>query len=105
MIGPRRFAWVVETRYAPERTDRRPYARLRIWGSDKTSRMLRADLVPLSWVPGRPRLPGPRQVRAIIDYALGHGWQPEVPGTPFVLTHSKHGAGLSLMAFALVDDL
>src|SRR5687768_9041400 len=68
--------------------------------------MLRADLVPLSWVPGQPRLPGPRQVRAIIDYALGHGRQPEMPGSPFLLTHSQHGAALNLRTslWSMISD-
>jgi len=77
---------------------------LRVWGGDKTSQALHADMVT-DWigfaeVMAAARERGetlvdmvvdtsyvmPSDVRAIIEYGLVQGWDPRARGKPFVLT-------------------
>jgi hypothetical protein len=79
---------------------------LRIWGGDKTSQALHADLTTdwsgyaehIAAARGRGESPPalvvdtsyvmPRDVRAIIEYGLAHGWDPTARGKPFLLTQA-----------------
>jgi hypothetical protein len=93
--------------------------RLRVWGGDKTSRQLHAHLIAtfhtfrarvargeieVGWLNYLYALDTayvqPRDVRAIIEYALGHGWDPHTSGTPFCLGASDPSPSEEL---ALVD--
>ncbi|MGW0433725.1 integrase [Micromonospora sp. NPDC003197] len=85
---------------------------LRIWGAGKNSQVVRADLVstapPTPW--GDPcrtdgAYPTPREVLAVIDHALAHGWQPDAIGGTFVLTELQHAQTLQLPNFTITDRL
>jgi len=58
---------------------------IRVWGGGKNGQMLLADLEstapPGPWGGvGDTSFPTPRDIRAIIDYALEHGWDPTAIG-------------------------
>ncbi|MBF9134490.1 integrase [Plantactinospora sp. S1510] len=86
--------------------------RLRIWGAGKNSRALRVDLLSRAtrsrW--GDPAAtdgayPESKDVRAVIDYALGNGWRPDDLGGTFVLSEARHAQELLLPAFVVTDLL
>ncbi len=96
-IEGRAFRWTADwTTIEGRRT-----VRLRVWGGDKTSRMLQAYLIatfrgfgaavergdiPLATSVVDDTYIRPRDVRAAIEYALAHGWDPRARGQPFRLT-------------------
>jgi hypothetical protein len=49
--------------------------------------------------------PASADVRAVICYALTHGWQPERRGGTFVLSEHEHAAGFTLPDLLLTDRL
>jgi hypothetical protein len=82
-VGAREFRWTAEL--CPPRC-----VRVRVWGGGKNGCMLRVDLAST----GDPGLcgddpdgayPTPGIVRAIIDYAFDHGWDPAAIGGRHVL--------------------
>lgn len=92
------FRWIADWGY-DERGVRT--VRLRVWGGDKTRQALHAHLVAtfhgLRQVVARGEIPlpttvvddtniRPREVRALIEYGLVHGWNPQASGKPFCLT-------------------
>lgn len=83
---------------------------LRVWGGDKMSCPLDADLFNLSRLQRSIDLPWaawtddsyimPKDVRAVIEYGLAHGWDPAGRGAPFRLTSAD---ALVLDELALTD--
>jgi hypothetical protein len=84
-IGAREFKWTAELcGYYDIDRDYHRCVRVRAWGGGKNGRRLRVDLestAPGAWG-GVPdcAYPAPRSVRAIIDYALEHDWDPAAIG-------------------------
>ncbi|MEV6367572.1 integrase [Micromonospora musae] len=110
-IDARTFVWSAKIRHVSGGGDCHRCIRLRVWGAGKTSRALQADLLSVTW--GSPwgacvtdtAFPTPADIRAVIDYALLHGWQPEEPGGTFMLSEDEHAAGFELPEFLLTDRL
>ena len=108
-IGARTFVWRAEIRHVQGSGDCHRCFRLRAWGAGKTSQALQADLLSVSWpMPWAAcatddAYPTPADVRAVIIYALKHGWQPEKRGGTFVL--SEQETGFALPDFLLTDRL
>jgi hypothetical protein len=107
-VGPREFRWTAELCgfYDIERNYHR-CVRVRVWGGGKNGCTLRADLESTSPGPwgGVPdsSYPTPRIVRAIVDYALNHGWDPAVVGgRPHELGTD---AGVELPGFRITNRL
>lgn len=84
-IGTREFRWTAEPcGFHDIRQDYHRCVRVRVWGGGKNGRMLRVDLEstdpgPWGGVPDSA-YPAPNIVRAIVDYALDHGWDPLAAG-------------------------
>jgi hypothetical protein len=49
--------------------------------------------------------PTPKDVRSVIDYALMHGWDPDLIGGTFFLSESEHASAFELTDFLLTDRL
>lgn len=85
LIGSREFRWTAEPcgHYDLD-WDYHRCVRVRVWGGGKNGRVLRVDLESTESGPwgGVPdcAYPTPRVVRAIVDYALEHGWNPGAMG-------------------------
>jgi hypothetical protein len=85
--------------------------RLRAWRAGKTSQALQADLLSVAWpapwgaCATDGAYPTPADARAVISYALKHGWQPERRGGTFLLSEHEHAAGFTLPDFLLTDRL
>ncbi len=99
-IGAREFKWTAEL--CPPRC-----VRVRVWGGGKNGCVLRADLAAT----GEPGLwgddpdssyPTSGAVRAIVDYALDHGWDPAAIGGRYDL---GTGAELEIPGFRITDYL
>ncbi|MEQ4305731.1 integrase [Plantactinospora sp. B6F1] len=108
----REFAWTARIHYVRTGQGARRCVRVRVWGAGKNSRALQADLLSTPDSAGQgdrevidDGYPGPRHVRAVIDHALRHGWQPEEIGGTFVLTGAGHAEALLLPGFVVTDLL
>ncbi|MFY1691047.1 integrase [Plantactinospora sp. WMMB782] len=108
----RQFTWTARIDRVRTGEGWRRCVRVRVWGAGKNSRALQVDLLspaPRSaW--GDPAAtdgayPEPKHVRAVIDHALGHGWQPDEIGGTFLLTGAGHAEALPLPGFVLTDLL
>jgi hypothetical protein len=106
----RTFVWKARIGEVASDQGCRRCIRVRIWGAGKNSRALQVDLLstaPLGpW--GEPcaedgAYPDRRDVRAVIDYALQQGWEPDVVGGTFVLSGVQHAQALALPAFVITD--
>jgi hypothetical protein len=110
-IDAQTFVWRAEIRHVQGSADCHRCIRLRAWGAGKTSQALQADLLsvacPAPWgaCAADGAYPTSADVRAVIGYALKHGWQPERCGGTFVLSEQEHAARFSLPAFLLTDRL
>jgi hypothetical protein len=110
-IDGRTYAWRADIRHAQGSGDCHRCIRVRAWGAGKTSRALQADLLSVTWpapwgaCATDSAYPAPADVRAIIGYALEHGWQPEQRGETFVLSEHEHAQRFSLPGFLLTDRL
>ncbi|MEV4283815.1 hypothetical protein [Actinoplanes xinjiangensis] len=49
--------------------------------------------------------PTSADIRAIVTYALGHGWNPELSGPGFMLSERAHATRFALPGFLLTDRL
>ncbi|MFE9654440.1 integrase [Micromonospora sp. NPDC006431] len=80
-------------------------------GAGKTSQALQADLLSVAWpapwgaCATDGAYPTSADVRAVVSYALEHGWQPERRGGTFVLSEHEHAATFALPDFLLTDGL
>lgn len=109
--GGRTFVWRAEIFPVSGEGDCHRCIRVRVWGAGKNSQVLQADLLSKSW--GTPwsacatdgAYPSVRDVRAIVDYALVHGWEPDHVGGKFLLTEKKHAGMFELADFLLTDRL
>jgi hypothetical protein len=105
------MVWRAEIQHVHGSGDCHRCIRVRAWGAGKNSRALQADLLSLAWpapwgaCATDGAYPTSADVRAVIDYALDHGWQPEVRGGTFVLSEREHAARFSLPDFLLTDRL
>jgi hypothetical protein len=108
----RQFAWNARIGHVRTGQGLRRCIRLRVWGAGKNSRALQVDL--LSTTPRSPwgdpavadgAYPEPKDVRAVIDYALGNGWQPDDLGGTFVLSEARHAQELLPSDFVVTDLL
>lgn len=86
-IGDVRYRWTTELRYdCGAGQDSHRCVRVRVWAGGKRGRVLSADLTSTSapgpWGSGVTDVayPTPKDIRAIVDYALAHGWDPAVTG-------------------------
>jgi hypothetical protein len=110
-IGERTYAWRAEIRHVNGSGDCHRCIRVRAWGAGKTSQALQADLLSVTWpapwgaCATDAAYPAPSDVRAIIGYALKHGWQPDRLGEAFVLAEREHADTFSLPGFLLTDRL
>jgi hypothetical protein len=103
------FVWKADIVHVSGERDCHRCIRLRVWGGGKNSRALQVDLLSKSWgsawgactVDGA--YPQPQDVRAVIDYALSHGWDPRHIGGTFVLTERVHAAAFELNGFLITD--
>jgi len=110
-IDGRTFVWQASIRHVQGSGDCHRCIRVRVWGAGKTSQVLQADLLSVAWPAPMGACatdgayPTPSDARAIISYALKHGWQPERRGGAFVLSEHDDAAGLTLPDFLLTDRL
>jgi len=85
-IGTAEFRWTAELcSYRDIHLSYHRCVRVRVWGGGKNGRMLRADLAATAdhglWGDATDAsYPTPRVVRAIIEHALAHGWDPAAVG-------------------------
>jgi len=108
-IGDARYRWTAELcNYRDVGLDYHRFVRVRVWGGGKNSQVLHADLESTSgpgpWGSGVTDVayPTPKDVRAIVDYALAHGWDPSVKGGRYEL---RPDAGLAVPGFVLTERL
>lgn len=103
------FVWTAQILYVHGERDCHRCIRLRVWGAGKNSRALQVDLLSKTWgTPWSPctvdnAYPEPRDVRAVVEYALAHGWDPQVVGGTFFLSEREHS--LELDDFLCTDRL
>lgn len=108
-VGNRRCAWTAAIGHVQGDSDCHRVIRLRVWGSGKNGRVLQVDL--LSKTPSGPwgacatdgAHPTSRDVRAVVEYALAHGWEADEAGGMFLLTENEHAAAFELADFLITD--
>jgi hypothetical protein len=108
-VDGRTFRWRGEIGHVPGSGDCHRCIRVRVWGAGKTSRALQVDLLSTAW--GTPwtacatdgSYPAPAEIRAVVDYAIRHGWDPDQRGGSFVLTESEHATAFAPAGFLLTD--
>lgn len=104
----REFVWTSQIHHVSG-TDCHRCIRVRVWGAGKNSRVLQADLVSKAVLPWGcatdDSYPTPKDVRTVIDYALTHGWDPNLIRGTFFLSESEHASAFELADFLLTDRL
>jgi hypothetical protein len=106
-IGAREFRWTAQiSGFTGPGSGYHRCVRVRAWGGGKNGRALSADLASVDPGPwdGAPdsSYPTPGAVRAIIDHALHHGWDPAVTGGRHQL---RADAELDIPGFRVTDQL
>ncbi|HET7012730.1 MAG TPA: hypothetical protein VFI65_02395 [Streptosporangiaceae bacterium] len=108
-IGDVRYRWTAELCYdRDDSQDLHRCVRVRVWGAGKNGQVLSADLVSTSdpgpWGSGVTDVayPTPKDVRAIIDSALAHGWDPATVGSRYELGPE---AGPAVTGFRVTSQL
>jgi hypothetical protein len=106
-IGAREFRWPAQiSGFTGPSAGYHRCVRVRVWGGGKNGRVLSADLVSVNPGPwcGTPdsSYPTPGAVRAIIDYALHHGWDPAVTGGRHQVRADDE---LDIPGFSVTDQL
>jgi hypothetical protein len=110
-VNAQPFVWRAEIRHVQGSGDCHRCIRIRAWGAGKTGQALQADLLSLAWpapwgaCATDGSYPTPTDVRAVISYALAHGWRPQERGGTFVLSEREHAARFALPGFLLTDRL
>ncbi|HXS63869.1 MAG TPA: hypothetical protein VN767_13540 [Streptosporangiaceae bacterium] len=104
-----RYRWSAQLRYHRDADlNLQRFVRVRVWGGGKNSQVLSADLVSTSepgpWGSGVTDVayPTPKDVRAIIDYALEQGWDPAAVGGRFQL---RPAADQEVAGFRVTDSV
>jgi hypothetical protein len=108
-IGDVRYRWTAELCwYRDAGLEYHRCVRVRAWRSGKNGQVLCADLVSTSdpgpWGSGVTDVahPTPRDVRAIVDYALADGWNPAAVGGRYELSPDS---ALAMPGFRITDQL
>jgi hypothetical protein len=106
-IGAREFRWTAQLcGFTDPRLDYHRCVRVRVWEGGKNGRVLPADLASVNQGPWADvpdsSYPTPGAVRATIDYALDHGWNPAATGGHHEL---RAGAGPEIPGFDVTDPL
>ncbi|WP_143591700.1 hypothetical protein [Thermoactinospora rubra] len=105
----REFAWTGQIYHVIGERHCHRCVRVRVWGAGKNSRVLQADLLSKADLPWGCRTdssyPTPKDVRNVIDYALTHGWNPDLGGGTFFLSEREHASAFELAGFLLTDRL
>lgn len=110
-IGAATFVWRAEIDHVKGSADCHRCIRIRAWGNGKTSQALQADLLSLTWpapwgaCATDGAYPTTTDIRALIRFALDHGWRPEVRGGTFVLSEREHADQFRLPGFLVTDRL
>ncbi|BAL86028.1 hypothetical protein AMIS_8080 [Actinoplanes missouriensis 431] len=110
-VDGRTFVWRAEIRHVQGSGDCHRCIRVRVWGNGKTSRVRQADLLssalPSPWgaCATGGAYPTSSDLRAIITYAVGAGWSPDLGGATFVLSERAHASRFALPGFLLTDRL
>lgn len=107
--GGREFVWRGQIYHVAGERDCHRCIRLRVWGAGKNSCVLQADLLSKAVLPWGcatdSTYPTPKDVRRVIDYALTHGWDPDLAGGDFFLSENEHASDFELADFLLTDRL
>ncbi|GAB7038936.1 MULTISPECIES: integrase [Catenuloplanes] len=105
------FTWRAAITHVRGTSDCHRAVLVRVWGpAGKTGCVLRADLIstagpsPWGYCATDGSYPTSGHVRALIDHALAHGWDPARRGGEFTLSERAHPA-LVLDGFLLTDRL
>ena len=107
-IDGRSFVWRAEIRCVPGSADCHRCVRVRVWGAGKNGRALQADLLSMAWpapwgaCATDGAYPTVSDLRAVVGYAIAHGWDPMLTGGTFALAESDDFA---LPGFLLTDRL
>ncbi len=108
-VAGRSFVWKAEILHVPAEGDCHRCIRVRVWGSGKNSQALQADLLSTSWdshwgaCATDGTYPSSGDVRALIVYAVAHGWEPDRVGGTFLLSERDHA--FELANFLITDRL
>lgn len=109
--GDQVITWTARIRHVPGSGDCHRGIRVRAWAAGKNSQALEVDLLSTNW-PAPPgacatdgAYPTSGDVRAIVDHALAHGWEPGQRGGTFRLTEAEHATTFELTTFLLTDRL
>jgi hypothetical protein len=110
-VGDLECAWTAKISHVRGESDCHRVVQLCVWGAGKNSQRLEVDL--LSNTPSGPwaacatdnTFPTPRDVRAVVDYALLHGWETGRGREVFLLTESEHAGAFELTDFLITDRL
>ena len=99
VVAGKPFWWKADWFYHP---DESRILRVRIWGGDKRSQPLCVNLTS-KWVeyPVYQAYPKPKDISAIILYAVAHGWNSSARGEPYWL--KEEGNQLELEDLLLTD--
>ncbi|MFI7641144.1 hypothetical protein [Nonomuraea sp. NPDC049400] len=107
--GGQEFVWSGRIHHVAGNRDCHRCVRLRVWGAGKNSRALEVDLLSKAVLPWGcatdSAYPTPKDVRKVIDYALLHGWDPDLAAESFFLSESEHAAEFELTDFLITDRL
>ncbi|WP_436530672.1 integrase [Actinoplanes sp. HUAS TT8] len=105
--GSRVFTWSAEIHHVRGDRDWHRCIRVRAWGTGKTGQALQADLLSLFVGPwgcaSDESYPTPADVRALIEYAVGNGWDPARRGGTYALSELQHVDRFRLPGFVLTD--
>ncbi|MEQ4725323.1 hypothetical protein [Nonomuraea sp. B19D2] len=106
--GGQEFVWSGRIHHVTGNRDCHRCVRLRVWGAGKNSRALEVDLLSKAVLPWGcatdSSYPTPKDVRKVIDYALLHGWDPDLAGGTFFLSENEHAAEFELTDFLLAGQ-
>jgi hypothetical protein len=98
IVENKSFLWTADWFY----TNQSCVFRVRIWGGDKRSRPLHVNLTSKwIWHPIELAYPTPKDISAIITYALVHGWNPSEQGEAHWLKEERDQ--LELESLILTD--
>jgi hypothetical protein len=106
-LDGRSWAWVARIGRVSDVDGQHRWIRLRIWGAGKNSQALQVDLVSTrargnEWrdaADDDSAYPTSQDVRTVIEYAVGRGWEPDATGATYPLTDTA----LELPGFRVVD--
>jgi hypothetical protein len=107
-LGEQIFTWKAEIGHIRGSTDCHRCIRVRAWADGKASQALQVDLLSTYWpAPWGPcatdnAYPTSADIRAIVVYALAHGWEPARRGGTWQLTE-RDAQDLELPDFLVTE--